>query len=327
MSSMFSSYLDNLQSPETQPCGSQARPRRIFVTLDWFPEPRLLLGLRRGWVFSVPLPVSRSPRRETQQRPERVLQVGRSRDSKEMPPKTKEKRKKTGAQKKKENAGADVEVKYAHRLAVMEKELLQDHLALRRDEARRAKASEDQLRWRLQVLEAELEEARSEGKAIYAEMCRQCRALQKEMETHRRQQEEEVMGLRKKLDCNRGSWTIVPPDSLTVEDCSRGLKMAKISKVELKKPERLTLSPSLDGLAKLDLPPFHCHVCHERNIFLLFLKILFIYSCMRDTERGGQSLYGEPDVELNPGTPGSHPGPKVDAQLLSHPGVSKHIPS
>ncbi|XP_041627336.1 coiled-coil domain-containing protein 153 [Vulpes lagopus] len=121
-----------------------------------------------------------------------------------MPPKTKEKRKKTGAQKKKENAGADVEVKYAHRLAVMEKELLQDHLALRRDEARRAKASEDQLRWRLQMLEAELEEARSEGKAIYAEMCRQCRALQKEMETHRRQQEEEVMGLRKKLEtCQR----------------------------------------------------------------------------------------------------------------------------
>nr|XP_055162295.1 coiled-coil domain-containing protein 153 isoform X4 [Nyctereutes procyonoides] len=81
-----------------------------------------------------------------------------------MPPKTKEKRKKTGAQKKKENAGADVEVKYAHRLAVMEKELLQDHL----------------------------------------EMCRQCRALQKEMETHRRQQEEEVMGLRKKLEtCQR----------------------------------------------------------------------------------------------------------------------------
>ena len=35
--------------------------------------------------------------------------------------------------------------------------------------------------------------------ALTTEMCRQCRALQKEMETHRRQQEEEVMGLRKKL--------------------------------------------------------------------------------------------------------------------------------
>ena len=43
--------------------------------------------------------------------------------------------------------------------------------ALRRDEARRAKASEDQLRWRLRVLEAELEEARSEGKAVYAGVC------------------------------------------------------------------------------------------------------------------------------------------------------------
>ena len=29
----------------------------------------------------------------------------------------------------------------------------------------------------------------------------------------------------------------------------------------------------------------------------------------------------EPDVELNPGTPGSCPEPKADAQLLDHPGV------
>ncbi|XP_022369094.1 coiled-coil domain-containing protein 153 [Enhydra lutris kenyoni] len=139
--------------------------------------------------------MSGSPHRETQRRPERILQ-----DSKEMPPKTKGKGKKTGAQKKKENAGADVETKSAHRRAVMEKELLQDHLALRRDEARRAKASEEQLRQRLQVLEAELEEARSEGKAIYAEMSRQCRALQKEMETRSRQLEEEVTGLREQLE-------------------------------------------------------------------------------------------------------------------------------
>ena len=29
----------------------------------------------------------------------------------------------------------------------------------------------------------------------------------------------------------------------------------------------------------------------------------------------------EPDVGLDPGTPGSCPGPKADAQPLSHPGV------
>lgn len=40
--------------------------------------------------------------------------------------------------------------------------------ALQRDEARRAKASEDQLKQRIKDLEAELEGARSEGKAIYA---------------------------------------------------------------------------------------------------------------------------------------------------------------
>ncbi|XP_045339103.1 coiled-coil domain-containing protein 153 isoform X2 [Leopardus geoffroyi] len=115
--------------------------------------------------------MSGSPYREIQQKQERILQVGRGRDSKEMPSKTKGKGMKAGSQKKKKNVGADVEAKSAHRLAVLEKELLQDHLALRRDEARRAKASEDQLRWRLRVLEAELEEARSEGKAVYAETC------------------------------------------------------------------------------------------------------------------------------------------------------------
>ncbi|XP_027419302.1 coiled-coil domain-containing protein 153 isoform X3 [Bos indicus x Bos taurus] len=85
-----------------------------------------------------------------------------------MPPKTKEKGTKAGAQKKKRNAGADVEAESMRRLALLEKEVLQDRLALQRDEARRAKASEDQLKQRIKDLEAELEGARSEGKAIYA---------------------------------------------------------------------------------------------------------------------------------------------------------------
>ena len=51
---------------------------------------------------------------------------------------------------------------------------------------------------------------------------------------------------------------------------------------------------------------------------------------MRDThrQRHGQTekqgaRYREPDVELNPGTPESHPEPKADAQPPSHPGVPK----
>uniref|UniRef100_H2NFK4 Dynein regulatory complex protein 12 n=1 Tax=Pongo abelii TaxID=9601 RepID=H2NFK4_PONAB len=120
-----------------------------------------------------------------------------------MPPKNKEKGKKSGAQKKKMNWGADVEAESRHRLVVLEKELLRDHLALRRDEARRAKASEDQLRQRLQGVEAELEGA-SEGKAIYAEMSRQCHALQEDMQTRSKQLEEEVKGLQGQLEaCQR----------------------------------------------------------------------------------------------------------------------------
>ena len=50
---------------------------------------------------------------------------------------------------------------------------------------------------------------------------------------------------------------------------------------------------------------------------------------MRDTERERQrhrqrekqAPCREPDMGLDPRTPGSHPGPKADIQLLSHSGV------
>ena len=37
-----------------------------------------------------------------------------------------------------------------------------------------------------------------------------------------------------------------------------------------------------------------------------------------------QDPWREPDAGLNPGTPGSHPEPKAEAQLLSHPGTPLH---
>ena len=50
---------------------------------------------------------------------------------------------------------------------------------------------------------------------------------------------------------------------------------------------------------------------------------------MRDTQGEAETkaegeagfLGGEPDAGLDPRTPGSHPGPKGDAQPPSHPGV------
>ncbi|XP_076968141.1 dynein regulatory complex protein 12 isoform X1 [Tamandua tetradactyla] len=189
-------------------------------------ERFLLFGFLLVGLFFCPSSKG-SLRRETQQRQERILKLYQDSwfslkvrkaspcpdvntslllllDSKKMPPKTKEKGLKAGAQNKKKNSGADVEAESKHRLEVLEKELLRDQLALRRDEARQAKASEDQLKQRLQGLEAELERARSEGKAVYAEMTRQYRALQEKMENRSRWLEEEVRGLQEQLEkCQR----------------------------------------------------------------------------------------------------------------------------
>ena len=41
----------------------------------------------------------------------------------------------------------------------------------------------------------------------------------------------------------------------------------------------------------------------------------------RHRRREKQAPCWEPDVGLDPGTPGSHPGPKAGANPLSHPGI------
>ena len=59
------------------------------------------------------------------------------------------------------------------------------------------------------------------------------------------------------------------------------------------------------------------------------LKILFIYLFMRHSREGKQrnkqrkrlAPCREPNVGLNPSHLGSHPEPKADTQLLSHPGI------
>ena len=41
----------------------------------------------------------------------------------------------------------------------------------------------------------------------------------------------------------------------------------------------------------------------------------------RHRQREKQAACREPDVGLDPGSPGSHPGPKAGAKLPSHPGI------
>ena len=42
----------------------------------------------------------------------------------------------------------------------------------------------------------------------------------------------------------------------------------------------------------------------------------------REAEREKQAPSREPDLGLEPGSPGSHPRPKAGTKPLSHPGVS-----
>ena len=71
--------------------------------------------------------------------------------------------------------------------------------------------------------------------------------------------------------------------------------------------------------------------CSSKNTFFLslclFFKIVSIYSLetqrekQRHRQREKQAPCREPDMGLDPKTPGSRPEPKADAQPLSHPGV------
>ena len=61
-------------------------------------------------------------------------------------------------------------------------------------------------------------------------------------------------------------------------------------------------------------------------VFFFFLRFyLFIHD--GHTERQGhrqrekQAPFREPDAGLDPGTPGSHPGPKAGTKPLTHPGI------
>ena len=84
------------------------------------------------------------------------------------------------------------------------------------------------------------------------------------------------------------------------------------------------------------LPPPHLWLRSQATTFFFFFKILlilkkkdFTYLFMTDThrerhkhrQREKQAPCRDPDAGLDPRTPGSHPGPKADAQPLSHPGV------
>lgn len=147
--------------------------------------------------------------------------------------------------------------------------------ALQREETRRAKASEDRLKQRLQGLAAELERTRSEGKAVYAEMSRQRRALQEELGTRSKLLEEEVRGLREQLEiCQREAKTAreEAEQALRKQDGTLAQLRAHVADMEAKYEE--ILHDNLDCLlAKLrvvkpqwDAAVLRLHTRHKEQL-------------------------------------------------------------
>ena len=68
-------------------------------------------------------------------------------------------------------------------------------------------------------------------------------------------------------------------------------------------------------------------------MFGMFSQNFFIYDRERERERAREaetqaegeagSMHREPDVGLDPGSPGSRPGPKAGAKPLRHPGIPR----
>ncbi|XP_067418863.1 dynein regulatory complex protein 12 [Emydura macquarii macquarii] len=115
-----------------------------------------------------------------------------------MAPKNRGKGKEGGKQKKKKNV-AENEVEEKYRKAALEVDILKEHLALRRDVARQAKADSEGLQQRLRELERELELTRDDKKDIYEEMIRQYQELQRQTETRIQQLETETKQLQQEL--------------------------------------------------------------------------------------------------------------------------------
>ncbi|OCT72414.1 coiled-coil domain-containing protein 153 [Xenopus laevis] len=113
-----------------------------------------------------------------------------------MPPKQKGKaQKKKG--KKTKNGTSSVEEQF--RKALLEVEVLQDHLALRRQVTRRTQEHKEELRAKLQDLQGDLHEEKDEKHAIYSEMTRQQQALEQQSSASIQALKQEVEELRLQL--------------------------------------------------------------------------------------------------------------------------------
>ena len=81
--------------------------------------------------------------------------------------------------------------------------------------------------------------------------------------------------------------------------------------------ERIKIRQYLQGVAR----PTYGNTAQGEMMLLTVLKKSYVFIHERHRQREKQAPCREPDVGLDPRTPGSHPEAKADAQPLSHQGA------
>ncbi|KAL3887134.1 hypothetical protein ACJMK2_027087 [Sinanodonta woodiana] len=114
-----------------------------------------------------------------------------------MPPK--KKKGKGGGKKKKKKDDAQLELEDKYKKTMSEIEALKDQLVVRKEFARRAQMTGDELRQKMTGAEKELEEQQKDQKAINADMTRQYKTMQTEMGLRNHQLETELARIRQHL--------------------------------------------------------------------------------------------------------------------------------
>ncbi|KAM4702958.1 dynein regulatory complex protein 12 [Rhinophrynus dorsalis] len=113
-----------------------------------------------------------------------------------MPPKQKGKSQKKKGKKQKDGTGS---VEEQYRRAALEVDILQEHLALRRQVTRRTQEHRHKLKMKLEELQGDLEGEKEDKQAIYSEMARQYRTLEEQSSVCIQALEKEVVELRLQL--------------------------------------------------------------------------------------------------------------------------------
>ncbi|XP_040280919.1 coiled-coil domain-containing protein 153 [Bufo bufo] len=133
-----------------------------------------------------------------------------------MPPKLKAKSQRKKKVKKSKAGTGSVEERF--RKATLEVDVLQDHLALQKQVTRQVQQRKYELHGKLQELQEDIQDERDEKQAIYNEMTRQHRDLEKQSSARVQDLEEEVAQLKLQLSNSQQAFQLLNEESQRITE-------------------------------------------------------------------------------------------------------------